>query len=119
MSDLFNVFSKDNWCRFILSILLTWALTYTPVYDFLIDLLKRHLGIEEPKTIFFILLLLFYLVIYPVLDKFLKFNDSLCPLFEGTNPFESSMGGETQNEVEEVSDGDEGTDGAAAGTGNN
>ena len=104
MSDLFNVFSKDNWCRFILSILLTWALTYTPVYTFLIDLLKRHMGIEEPKTIFFILLILFYLVVYPVLDKFLKFNDSICPLFEGTNPFESTMGAEGGEETEQVSE---------------
>ena len=103
MSDLFNVFSKDNWCRFILSILLTWTLTYTPIYNFMVELLKRHLGISEPKTIFFILLLLFYLVVYPVLDKFLKFNDSLCPLFDGTNPFESSMGDEANpEEVEEV-----------------
>lgn len=91
MADLFNVFSKQNWCRFILAILLTWAFTYTgSFWETFKRLLKEHLSIEDAKPTFALLLVLFYFLVYPVLDKFMNFKETVCPFFEGTNPLEQS-----------------------------
>ena len=108
MSDLFNVFSKQNWCRFLLAILLSWAFTYTGgmgedgassgLWGTFQKILKDHLSIEDAKTTFFILLILVYFIVYPVLDKFLNLNETVCPMFEGTNPLESSMDNDAENE---------------------
>ena len=86
MSDLFNIFSKQNWCRFILAILLSWAFTYTGgmtdgklsgMWGAFQRICKEQISIEDSKTVFFILLLLVYFLVYPVLDKFLNFKETV------------------------------------------
>ena len=90
MSDIFNIFSKQNWCRFILSILLAWAFTYTGyLWESFTGLLKSQINIENQQVSWFILLVLIYVIGYPVLDKLINFKESVCPVLEGTNPFET------------------------------
>ena len=109
MSDSFNIFSKQNWCRFILAILLSWAFTYTGgtnketgvsegMWGAFQRICKEQLSIDESKSQFFMLLLLVYFLVYPVLDKFLNLKETVCPMLEGTNPLESSD--EQENEEE-------------------
>ena len=116
MADLFNIFSKQNWCRFILAILISWAFTYTGgetgggeegeavatgLWGGFRNILKEHLSISDKKTPFFILLALVYFLVYPVLDKFLNLNETVCPMLEGTNPLEGAMDdGNEENEEE-------------------